>query len=317
MQLGFRFPRRWYPYRYRPGQLMPPEVMREVFGWAAAAGFSGCELSTAHQDFAGFSDGQLDAVAGRLADAGLEAAAYNPGGFRLHGAGGDAAARTGALVDAARIAARLGAPTINLTLPGPGTGGGSAAIPSEYLVGARRPLGSGQGRPPAESAALALSLAELADACAGDGITVALEIHQNSYIEDSDAALALLGQIDRPNVGLNPDLGNILWARAIPYESSEEAIERLAPHAVYVHMKNLRRVFVAGLDRAAFVRTSLLERGDIDWRWAISVLGASGYRGFLTFEGDYAEGWDFQRAMERNARYVSGLVADAGEAREG
>ena len=315
MILGFRFPRRWYPYRYRPGQLMPPAIMREVFGWAAAAGFSGCELSTAHQDFAGFSDGQLDAVAGRLADAGLGAAAYNPGGFRLPGEGADAAARTGTLIDAARIAARLGAPTINLTLPGPGTG--PAAIPSEYLVGARRPLGSGQGRPAAELAALARALGELADACAGEGITVALEIHQNSYIEESGTALALLGQIDRPNVGLNPDLGNILWARAIPCESSEEAIERLAPHAVYVHMKNLRRVFVAGLDRAAFVRTSLLERGDIDWRWAISVLNASGYRGFLTFEGDYAEGWDFRRAMERNAEYVGGLVAGAGEARAG
>jgi sugar phosphate isomerase/epimerase len=308
MHLGFRFPRRWYPYRYRPGQLMPPQVMREIFGWAAAAGFSGCELSTAHQDFPGYSDGQLDAVAGQLLETGLNAAAYNPGGFRLHG-DGDAAARTESLVGSARIAARLGAPTINLTLPGPGTGG-STSIPSEYLVGARHPLGSGRGRPPTEPAALALALAELADACADEGITVALEIHQNSYIEDSDAALALLGQIDRRNVGLNPDLGNILWARAIPYESSEEAIERLAPHAVYVHMKNLRRVFVAGLDRAAFVRTSLLERGDVDWRWAISVLNASGYSGCLTFEGDYAEGWDFRRAMERNAEYVSGLIAD-------
>ncbi len=315
MFLGFRFPRRWYPYRYRPGQLMPAKIMREVFDWAAAAGFSGCELSTAHQDFAGFSDGQLDAVAGRMADAGIGAAAYNPGGFRLHDAAGDVGTRTRMLVDAARIAARLGAPTINLTLPGPGTGGGSASVPSEYLVGARRPLGSGRGRPPAESTQLARALGELADACAGAEITVALEIHQNSYIEDSDAALALLEQIDRPNVGLNPDLGNILWARAIPYESSEEAIERLAPHAVYVHMKNLRRVFVAGLDRAAFVRTSLLERGDIDWRWAIRALEASGYRGFLTFEGDYSEGWDFQRAMERNAEYVSGLVAGSGEAR--
>ena len=312
MILGFRFPRRWFPYRHRPGRLMPPQTMREIFDWAAAAGFSGCELSTAHQDFPGFSDGQLDAVAARLADTGLRAAAYNPGGFRLHGAGADAAARTGALVGSARIAARLGAPTINLTLPGPGTGGGSAAIPSEYLVGAQRPLGSGRGRPPSEFAALAPALGELADACAGEGISVALEIHQNSYIEDSGAALELLGRIDRPNVGLNPDLGNILWARAIPYESHEEAIERLAPHAVYVHMKNLRRVFVAGLDRAAFVRTSLLERGDIDWRWAISALDASGYRGFLTFEGDYAEGWDFRRAMERNAEYVSGLLADLG-----
>ncbi len=310
MRLGFRFPRRWFPYRHRPGRLMPPQVMREIFGWAAAAGFSGCELSTAHQDFPGFSDGQLDEVTGRLADAGLGAAAYNPGGFRLHGAGGDAAARTKALVGSVRIAARLGAPTINLTLPGPGTGGGPGSVPSEYLVGARNPLGSGRGRPPAESAALALALAELADACAGEEIEVSLEIHQNSYIEDSDAALALLGDIDRPNVGLNPDLGNILWARALPAESSEDAIERLAPHAVYVHMKNLRRVFVAGLDRAAFVRTSLLERGDIDWRWAISALNAAGYRGYLTFEGDYAEGWDFQLAMERNAEYVAGLLAD-------
>lgn len=311
MRLGFRFPRRWHPYRYRPGQLMPAEIMRAIFAWAAAAGFSGCELSTAHQDFARFSDAQLDAVAGALDEAGLEAAAYNPGGFRLHGPGENAAARTGALVAAARIASRLGAPAVNLTLPGPGAGPGPAGVPSEYLVGARSPLGSGRGRPPAEAAGLAAALAELADACADRGIVVSLEVHQNSYIEDSAAALALLRQVDRPNVGLNPDLGNILWGRAVPYESCEDAIERLAPHAVYVHMKNMRRVFVAGLDRAAFVRTSLLERGDIDWRWAVSVLRAAGYAGFLTFEGDYSEGWDFQNAMERNAEYVTGLLNQA------
>ena len=311
MHLGFRFPRRWYPYRYRPGQLMPPETMRAIFDWAAAAGLSGCELSTAHQDFAGFSDSQLDAVAGRLAAAGIEAAAYNPGGFRLHANGGAQASTVDCLIDAARIAARLGARVVNLTLPGPGSGAGRSGVPSEYLVGARRPLGSGRGRPRSEYEALAGVVGELAEACAAHGITVSLEVHQNSYIEDSDSALYLLGLIDRANVGLNPDLGNILWARAIPYESCEDAIERLAPHAVYVHMKNLRRVFMPGLDRAAFVRTSLLERGDIDWRWAIEVLRAAGFGGYLTFEGDYAEGWDFRRAMERNARYVGGLISGA------
>ena len=107
---------------------------------------------------------------------------------------------------------------------------------------------------------------------------------------------------------LNPDLGNILWAQAIPRETSEDAIERLAPYATYVHMKNIRRVFVPGLDRSAFVRTSLLERGDIDWRWAISELRAAGYDGYLTFEGDYSEGWDFQQAMQQNANYVQGLL---------
>ena len=307
MKLAFRFPRRWHPYRYRAGQMMPPNVMREIFDWAAAAGFSGCELSTAHQDFPGYSQAQLDAVCGLLDSTGLVAAAYNPGGFRW---GPDATAGRGrldALLESVQIAARLKAPVINLTLPGPGAGSGGG-LPSEYLVGSRIPLGSGRSRPADEIAALARALAELADAAAAAAISVALEIHQNSYIEDSRTAIELLELINRENVGLNPDLGNILWAQAIPRETSEDAIERLAPYATYVHMKNIRRVFVPGLDRSAFVRTSLLERGDIDWRWAISELRASGYDGFLTFEGDYSEGWDFQQAMQQNASYVQSLL---------
>ncbi len=308
MQLAFRFPRRWYPYRYRPGQMMPLEILRAIFEWAATAGFSGCELSTAHQDFPSYSERQLGSVVEALDQAGLTAAAYNPGGFRWGPEGDAARERIDALLAAVPIAARLRAPVINLTLPGPGAGVSPAVLPAEYLVGSRRPLGSGRARPPAEVAALAWALGEFADAAAADQIMVSLEIHQNSYIENSEAGIDLLGQIDRANVGLNPDLGNILWAQAIPQETSEEAIERLAPHAVYVHMKNLRRVFLPGLDRSAFVRTSLLERGDIDWRWAISALKASDYAGFLTFEGDYSEGWDFRRAMEQNADYVGGLL---------
>ncbi len=278
-------------------------ILEAVFAWARAAGFDGCELSTAHQDFATFSDDELDEVASALADAGLEAAAYNPGGFRLTGK-----RASPAHLRSVMIAARLGASTINLTLPGERSFDNAAGIPSEYLVGSGRPLGSGQERPERDWIALAAVLGELADTAARVGITISLEIHQNSFIEDSAAALKMLALVDRENVGLNPDLGNILWAAAIPTESSEDAIAKLAQHAVYVHCKNMRRVFMPGIDRAAFVRTSLLERGDIDWRWALAELAAKGYQGYLTCEGDYAEGWDFRKAMERNAVYLRELL---------
>ena len=306
MKLGFRYPRRWYPYRHRPGQKMPTAIMRDIFAWARAVGFDGCELSTAHQDFPAFSATELDEVARELADAGLEAASYNPGGFSL---GANDPVQIRRLLGSVAIANRLGAKVINLTLPGPAAAAAIPGLPSEYLVGAKRPLGSGSGRSADEKLQVAATLAQLCDRAQDHGLVVSLEIHQNSYIDDSDLAIALLNQIDRPNAGLNPDLGNILWAHAIPIESSEDAMAKLARHAAYVHLKNLRRLFVPGLDRAAFVRTSLLERGDIDWRWAISELAAAGYQGYLTFEGDYSEGWDFRRAMEQNAAYVRGLIA--------
>ena len=130
----------------------------------------------------------------------------------------------------------------------------------------------------------AAAISEVAKVAADLGIEIAIEIHQNSIADNSWSALHLLSLIDQPNVGVNPDLGNIYWTYDIPEESCEDAIVALAPHTKYWHCKSLYRVHIPNLERSIFVQVPLPE-GEIDYRFAIAALLAEGYDGFLAIEG--------------------------------
>ena len=55
------------------------------------------------------------------------------------------------------------------------------------------------------------AVSEVAGIAADQGVEISIEIHQNSIADNSWSALHLLELIDAPNVGVNPDLGNIYW----------------------------------------------------------------------------------------------------------
>jgi len=74
-------------------------------------------------------------------------------------------------------------------------------------------------------------LQKLADICGREGVRVGLETGQ----EDAETLLAVLDEIDRPNLGVNFDPANmVLYGTGDPIE----ALEQLAPHVVQLHIKD-------------------------------------------------------------------------------
>src|SRR5207245_2015014 len=127
-------------------------------------------------------------------------------------------------------------------------------------------------------------LREAGKMCADLGMDMSIEIHQGSIADNSWSGLRLVELIDLPNVGVNPDLGNVYWQFEEPEESSEDAIVAMAPKAKYWHCKNLKKVHFAQLQKAIYLRVPLGE-GDIGYRLEITALVGGGYRGYLAIEG--------------------------------
>jgi len=116
------------------------------------------------------------------------------------------------------------------------------------------------------------------------GTNISVEVHQNSPVDNSWSALLLTERVDRPNFGINPDVGNILWTYDVPEESFDAAIDNLAPVAKYWHCKNLHRVYHPENNRSVFIRVPLPD-GEIDYRYAISAMHDAGYSGYMAIEG--------------------------------
>ena len=153
----------------------------------------------------------------------------------------------------------------------------------------------------------AKAIAAVADLAATHGIRLALEVHQQSMVDNSWSALHLLELVDRANFGINPDLGNIYWTYDVPEETNEEAIVALAPHSKYWHCKNLYRIHAPENERAYFILVPLPD-GNIDYRFAISAMVEAGYDGYLAIEG--ANTGDQLHKDRRSLEYVSQILSE-------
>ena len=305
MDCAFRWPQRWFPFHGMRG--MPADIRREVFAWARQLGFAGTEVSVAHLDIFGMSDEELGGLRQELEEADLRVAAVNPGGFNFTtDSKQDSHSK---MIRTVGIANVLGASIINTTLPGPRAFENAPDLPEGWGIGGRVSIGGRQLATREELQKTADCVRDIADSALKSDVTIALELHQNCYVDSSSSALAMLELIDRDNVRINPDMGNVQWIWATPQEQFEDAIGILAPVSVYVHVKNVRRVYLPDLDRASFIRTTIGE-GDVDWRFCIEALADSGYCGWLTCEGDIEDGWDFRRAMADNLGYINSILTD-------
>ena len=147
---------------------------------------------------------------------------------------------------------------------------------------------------------------ELAEHAADVGVAISLEVYEGTYLGDSDSSVAFLADIDHPNVGLNPDLGNLVRAQE-PIEPWEAIAVKLLPLANYWHVKNYARAEnpAAG---TYFSVPATLPAGLIDYRKAVRYAIASGFRGAFLAEN---YGGDGLAVSAENARYLRRLLADA------
>ncbi|HEV7214140.1 MAG TPA: sugar phosphate isomerase/epimerase family protein [Chloroflexota bacterium] len=279
MKVAYAFRRAmYYPYDGPPFAFPAKDARAGWLRQIAALGFDGIEVGL---DAVGseFDERRARELQRELAGAGMPCAAVRGGGSlahpRLHAASGKRLEQT------IRLAAWLGARVANTGLttpphdpPGPGARNWGEASSQ----------GSSRTASEADYERTATALQQASALAADLGVQIAIEVHQHSIADNSWSALHLLDLVDRPNVGVNPDLGNIYWTYDEPEEQTEHAIVALAPRAKYWHCKNLMRLNIPQLHYSVMQRVSLPD-GDIDYRFAISAMHAANYQGHLAVEG--------------------------------
>ena len=280
MKISYAFRRSvFYPFQdpRGPGNELPPkEVRRQYLQKVRALGFEGIEVGLSS---AAGGEGAVRELRRELEGEGVPCAAVRGGGGFAHPR--VAAQNARRVADAIQVASWIGSNLLNMTVgtpatypQGPGAGG----------VGERTSQGGSRTATEADFEITAKHLRQAAGIAADLGVEISIEMHQHSIADNSWSCLHLLELIDRPNVGVNPDLGNLYWNYEVPEETNEACIVALAPKAKYWHCKQLQRVHIPDLQKAIFLQAPLPD-GDIDYRFAISAMVDAGYQGFLAVEG--------------------------------
>jgi sugar phosphate isomerase/epimerase len=146
---------------------------------------------------------------------------------------------------------------------------------------------------------------ELADHAGEVGIDISLELYEGTYLGSCDSATAFIADIGRDNVGLNPDLGNLIRAQ-VPIEPWEAMAVKALPLANYWHVKNYTRAENPGAGIYLTTPTSLAA-GLIDYRMAVAFGIASGFRGPFLCEN---YGGDGLSVSAENATYLRRILTD-------
>ncbi len=114
------------------------------------------------------------------------------------------------------------------------------------------------------------------------GLIVSLEMYEDTYLGTAESAVRLVEEIGLDNVGINPDLGNLVRLHR-PIESWRDALLRVLPYANYWHVKNYQRD--EDVARDWYTATpSPMPFGIIDYRWALKTAISFGFQGILCTE---------------------------------
>lgn len=135
----------------------------------------------------------------------------------------------------------------------------------------------------AQTRALAVRrLRELGEHAASVGLPMALEMYEDTYLGTADSAVRLIEEIGLENVGLNPDIGNLVRLHR-PIEDWREMHEKTLPYANYWHVKNYIRDEAADGSWQIAVPTSM-ELGLINYRAMVARAIELGFSGPFLME---------------------------------
>lgn len=159
---------------------------------------------------------------------------------------------------------------------------------------------SGAGRPTDlnERARVVANLKRLGDLAAELGLTIALETHQGPT-ENARAMLDLTAEIDRENVGINFDTGNIYYYNQnvdLYYE-----LEQIKGSVRNLHLKDCR----GGYQDWYF--PALGEGGAVDFSRILSIMNSVGYAGIYTIEIEGILGETEPGDVERERRVLESV----------
>jgi len=125
-------------------------------------------------------------------------------------------------------------------------------------------------------------LQELGRHAAELGLLMSLELYEDTYLGSGDSAVRLVQDIGLSNVGLNPDMGNLVRLHR-PIEVVQELIAKTVPYANYWHVKNYSRD--ENLASGQFMAVPApLETGLISYREAFRTALSFGFQGIICME---------------------------------
>ncbi len=123
---------------------------------------------------------------------------------------------------------------------------------------------------------------DLGKHAADAGILLSLEMYEDTYLGTSDSSVQLVQDIGLDNVGLNPDLGNLIRLHR-PIEDWREMVAKTLPYSNYWHMKNYIRDEDVARD-SYITMPAPMESGLINYREAFKVALSVGFQGILCTE---------------------------------
>lgn len=302
-----------YPESRDPWNLVPDAYTASFLRRVRDMGFDALEVGIEVLEATGGAERQVKAFGRRLRDAGVPIGCVRSGGTLTDARHGPRNRQRQAR--ALQFAAWVGAEVVNSALSAPPRRPGH---PPGSLPGSQHgwPLAQDASRDAmlVEYEALAKACQAASDRATDLGVRIAVEVHQNSLVDNSWSAQLFHGLVDRKSFGINPDLGNVFWTYDVPEESPEDCIRKLAPLSVYWHCKNLLRVYHPEMQRSVFLRVPLPD-GEIDYRFAVAAMREVGYQGYMTIEG--ASAGDQFHADQRSLAYARALWADPERAHAG
>ncbi|WP_159703165.1 sugar phosphate isomerase/epimerase [Arthrobacter sp. 18067] len=125
-------------------------------------------------------------------------------------------------------------------------------------------------------------LRELGQHAAESGVLISLEMYEDTYLGTADSSVQLVQDIGLANVGLNPDLGNLIRLHR-PIEDWREMVAKTLPYSNYWHMKNYIRDEDVARD-SYITMPAPMESGLINYREAFKLALSVGFQGILCTE---------------------------------
>lgn len=146
-------------------------------------------------------------------------------------------------------------------------------------------------------------LRELGRHAADVGLRMSLEMYEDTYLGTADSAVRLVEEIGLDNVGLNPDIANLIRLHR-PIEDWREMHAKTLPYANYWHVKNYTRDEAADGSWATSVPSSM-EAGLINYRQVVRDALELGFDGIFLMEH---YGGDSLGNCSTNERYLRSLL---------
>lgn len=148
---------------------------------------------------------------------------------------------------------------------------------------------------------------ELADHAAEVGVAISLEMYEDTFIGTPDLAVRFVQDVDRDNVGLNPDLGNLVRLHR-PIEDIPTMFEKVLPFTNFWHIKNYTRDEDPTTGTYA-THPAPLVSGVVNYRAHIRRALELGFEGVFVCEH---YGSDSLGVAAINRDYIRGVLRSAG-----